>query len=695
MLCATCMSLFQKSATAGFHHHEYERLDAAARNGCKICHYLLGHRSLENWKPLKYEFFFDDHWERHWKLQFYDGDADIKDRPVWERPQELWIFARVTASSNIPPGYDEFLSLVNTDLESSPSRVRKDFPPPRDIPDDTGHEKVAQVAKNWLEACKRNHDCHHASGPQEAGWYPKRLIQVGNENQPPRLVISTSDTLEGTYAALSHCWGESPDFLMLTSDTLAEFRHEISFQRLPASFRDAIMTCRRMEIPYIWIDSLCILQAGPGARQDWLLHSETMHQVYQNCELNIAIDASSDPHGGAFRSRDPTYLQPCYIWTPFHDLPEPPPLSPNTISSPNQDTNADEVIHCKSAGGSSYLQDDTDGQPVPQNLCVIYTRNDFSWSRLHLPLNQRAWVFQERLLSPRTLHFSSDRITWECGKNTEINEYLADGTSDSLARGFDCLYQDTYTIRENDQLEMYYLDLVFPYTDRQLSYPDEDKLVAFAAVARRCSSCLGQDYFAGIFRSAMPVALLWEADLHRATKRSTTYRAPSWSWASLDGRILYGPLGEKGIVLASVQKATVDLIDPQNPFGQVKSASLTLTGPLVASKALISHHHNTEEANSQRNHTVMGQWFQIVPDTELLRSRDCESLWIDSQDDLYFLAILDDAHHTGGQCCLGLLIQKGTDGKFTRVGLWKGNPGFVSKHAKTPCEFKSETVTML
>ncbi|KAM0542833.1 hypothetical protein ACHAPJ_012613 [Fusarium lateritium] len=693
------MSMFLKNTTRGLHHQKHESLETAGRDGCKVCHYLLQQHILKNWRPLKYEFFLVDYRQRHWQIQLYQGDEEIRDIPIWQRPQDLVIFVHITGSSDIPSGYDKFLSLVNADLESTPSRVRMEFPPLRDIPDNTGHEKVTQIAKKWLAACKSNHDCQSASGSQEAGWYPKRLIQVGNENRPPRLVTPTSDTLEGTYAALSHCWGENPDFLMLTSDTLAEFRDGISLPRLPASFREAIITCRRMDIPYIWIDSLCILQAGPDARQDWLLHSEIMHQVYQNCELNISIDVSSDPHGGAFRSRDPRYMQDCHVWTPFHALPQ-CPLIPGMVASEDQYTNADVATDYKRVDGGC-LEDDTKEHPGSQNLCAVYTQDDFTWPRIHLPLNKRAWVFQERLLSPRTLHFSLDRITWECGEDIELNEYLAESMSDSLTPGFDCLYQATYTIRDNSQLNLYYHDLVFEYTARQLSYPDEDKLVAFAAVARRCSSRLGKDYCAGIFRSTMPIALVWEADVLDEPKRpEAVYRAPSWSWASLDSRIIFRAMREDALVLASVEEVIVDLVDPENPFGQVKSASLTLTGPLVASKALLSLQHNTEDANSQGNHTVLGQWFEVIPDRELVRGPDEEwpeqqRLWIDSQEDMYFLAILEEADRTEGRFCVGLLIQKGIDGKFTRVGFWKGTSGFVSKHAETACEFKSETITIV
>jgi hypothetical protein len=32
----------------------------------------------------------------------------------------------------------------------------------------------------------------------------------------------------------------------------------------------------------------------------------------------------------------------------------------------------------------------------------------------HWPLLERAWAYQERLLSPRVLHFCQDELVWEC-----------------------------------------------------------------------------------------------------------------------------------------------------------------------------------------------------------------------------------------------------------------------------------------
>ncbi|EWZ28468.1 heterokaryon incompatibility protein-domain-containing protein [Fusarium oxysporum Fo47] len=674
MLCAVCMSMFQNSAMSGPHHKDHERLAAAAKNGCRICYYLSPKFPSDNLKPLEYGLKWANSWALHWEIYFYETSSgnsmSIDDRARTHTDRLVFVDVSSSSDTDTPSGYNEFLDLVAADLGSDPTRVRTDFPPLRDIPDNTGHEDVARVAKDWLQTCKDHHNCGSASSPQDAGWYPKRFIHVGDKQQSPRLIISENETPEGSYAALSHCWGENPDFLMLTSDTLSDFCREIQLQHLPASFRDAIITCRRMGIPYIWIDSLCILQAGDGSHEDWLLHSEEMHRVYQNCYLNISIDVSKNPHGGAFRSRDPTYLQDCYLWTPF-------------LTAPHQLADAEE-------------------QSKFRNLCSIFTRDDFSFVRLDLPISKRAWVFQERLLAPRTLHFTLDRISWECERSRNLTEYLPKGAGNDEWAGFDCLYQSAYSIQEQGDVFAFYYDFVLPYMKRQLSHPDEDKLVAFAAVARRCTSWFRSEYCAGIFRSTMPQGLLWEAFPVDSMKRSKVYRAPSWSWANMDCSVNFDVFEHKPIVIfADIVDVAVELVDPKNQFGQVKSGSLTLTGPLIASEALVPREHNSEgvlpegrfgRAGYQDIQTMLGHTLGITADTANLWNEIERKPWLIAQENMYFLAILETSEYP--RTC-GLLLQKNNNGSFTRAGYWEAGTGFVSKHAHATCQFRSENITIV
>jgi hypothetical protein len=150
---------------------------------------------------------------------------------------------------------------------------------------------------------------------------------------------------------------------MLSSDNLSEFRKEIKLSELPASFREAIITYRHLEIPHIWIDSLCILQSGLTSQEDWLHHSEEMHRVYEHSLLNISIDVSSNPHQGAFRARNPLYLQACYLWTPFPLFTESDDSPP--ISHRGFFTREDEDLKVPAL--------DVEHVGAQQNLCAVFT----------------------------------------------------------------------------------------------------------------------------------------------------------------------------------------------------------------------------------------------------------------------------------------------------------------------------------
>jgi Heterokaryon incompatibility protein (HET) len=63
-----------------------------------------------------------------------------------------------------------------------------------------------------------------------------------------------------------------------------EMKNGISARRMPRNFVDAVRTCRRLNIQYIWIDSLCILQDD---KNDWEREAGTMHDVYRNAEFTI------------------------------------------------------------------------------------------------------------------------------------------------------------------------------------------------------------------------------------------------------------------------------------------------------------------------------------------------------------------------------------------------------------------------
>jgi len=67
------------------------------------------------------------------------------------------------------------------------------------------------------------------------------------------------------YIALSHCWGLEPT-IVTTISNIEMMKTEILMEKLPYTFRDAVTIAHHLNIRYLWIDSMCIIQDD---RDDW------------------------------------------------------------------------------------------------------------------------------------------------------------------------------------------------------------------------------------------------------------------------------------------------------------------------------------------------------------------------------------------------------------------------------------------
>lgn len=85
---------------------------------------------------------------------------------------------------------------------------------------------------------------------------PRRVIHV-REGQLRLLV--PEDGTRGHWAALSHCWGKT-NTLKTTLKAIESHKHGIQWESLPQTFKDAVEVTSALEVQYLWIDSLCIIQ---------------------------------------------------------------------------------------------------------------------------------------------------------------------------------------------------------------------------------------------------------------------------------------------------------------------------------------------------------------------------------------------------------------------------------------------------
>jgi hypothetical protein len=86
--------------------------------------------------------------------------------------------------------------------------------------------------------------------------------------------------------------------LTTTSETLNDRINQISMVSLPAIYLDALLIARKLEIRYLWIDSLCIVQDD---ELDLETESSKIAAIYSNSDFTIASMDAVNTSGGCLK----------------------------------------------------------------------------------------------------------------------------------------------------------------------------------------------------------------------------------------------------------------------------------------------------------------------------------------------------------------------------------------------------------
>nr|XP_036580365.1 eukaryotic translation initiation factor eif1a-like protein [Colletotrichum truncatum]KAF6788277.1 eukaryotic translation initiation factor eif1a-like protein [Colletotrichum truncatum] len=132
--------------------------------------------------------------------------------------------------------------------------------------------------------------------------------------------------------------------------------------------------------------------------------------------------------------------------------------------------------------------------------------------------------------------------------------------------------------RLGDETLSLWQDVMSHYGYRQFTRPS-DKLYAISGVAKLFQEVTGQEYLAGLWRSRILEQLDWYVE--EPTAASATYRAPSWSWASIDGEVsnfTWDPAHQLLVELLDADVATKGA----DPTVNVTGGFLKLNGTVIA-----------------------------------------------------------------------------------------------------------------
>jgi hypothetical protein len=431
----------------------------------------------------------------------------------------------------------------------------------------TKSAETLSLAKNWIADCTANHQrCNIVIG--EKPRYPTRLLNFGlvdDSHTCCRLVETSTTVLDGPYMTLSHCWGLA-DCLKLTTDNYDQLLSGITLSLLPQLYQDAFYIARCLNIKNLWIDSLCIIQLGDDFA-DWRREVTLMSDIYLNSFCNISSVDAPDGHHSMFCSRNPDALHPevVSLFLDGH-------ISPYLISDSRfWDTDVSSAL-----------------------------------------LNTRAWVLQERLLSPRILHFGAQQMLWECREKDAAEIYpdgLPPAVFSSLTR-FKNLTPGHYVKKDKTDINIaaynIWVKIVQAYTACSLTFPS-DKIAALSAIAKMMRTTLCDEYVAGMWRHYLERELLWSADKNRSGNPPgpQTYRAPSWSWMAVDGKINPGlPNVEASDMLMKVDGLQLEYLTDDNT-GSIHGGWLRLRG-MLKQLMLMPHRTSTRRSFEDWNMVVNG-----------------------------------------------------------------------------------------
>ncbi|CAK7231198.1 hypothetical protein SCUCBS95973_007830 [Sporothrix curviconia] len=259
--------------------------------------------------------------------------------------------------------------------------------PAREIQDDPICALNISKTLGWADECEKHHGQCNGSYPwfrSDGAAGPARLIDVGPPGHPSIKLVSTNGR-RLKYAALSYCWGDRHSRL-ITEDKNVGWMTTAGapLTRLSQTIQDAVEVVRSLGMAYLWVDALCIVQGQPD-EADWKAESGKMGFIYANAYLTIATTSAASASQGFLRSSHRSGIPVNFM--------------------------ARKAGPCD---GKIYFREHTQ------------IGGSFYEDVVRSPLLKRAWVKQERVLSRRTVDFSSRQIYWTCRRN----RYSEDGQED-------------------------------------------------------------------------------------------------------------------------------------------------------------------------------------------------------------------------------------------------------------------------
>ncbi|THV45190.1 hypothetical protein BGAL_0519g00070 [Botrytis galanthina] len=308
-------------------------------------------------------------------------------------------------------------------------------------------------------------------------------------------------------------------------------------------------------LSYCWgkMDALYIIQ---DSTEDKSRELAVMGDIYSRSVITISATNSDHAYEGLFAKRDPHQQRPC----PVYEI---------------------ETNSFKTQIFAELPRDDRQGTI----------------------LDSRGWIFQEEMLSARTLKFCSDGLRWSCVTlcATETtpngNPHPSNKLDYRLKTWLHCPEWEPRWSNTSDPRRRYFQDwyeAVSSFTVRDLTYPT-DKLPALAGIATQVHNLRKYDYLAGLWKQDLEYGLLWYVG-SQSKKDSGRYAFPS-----LKGEEYYTviPRNDSSIpqatssVIEGMSQLSIDNVATHMPF--LRNVPISSSGTAQSLKAALPNLRKRDE----------------------------------------------------------------------------------------------------
>jgi hypothetical protein len=421
--------------------------------------------------------------------------------------------------------------------------------------------------KYCVETCTSKHDCGEflsasVSNPTSTPeWDESAIFRLVDVRRMCVTEVNFSNIIHSRshvrYVALSYRWGTwkwyknekgrryyhneetntstwtRPDSVQLTSVNKHNLSNEHSLEdeivHLPQTIKDAINVVKAMDERYLWVDQLCIPQEGD--EYDRHANIKRMGHIYNRALFTIVAGDSVHADQGL------------------------------------------RGLHDRSIRGQQLLEDEI----IENARMVLPTRmklNCEAWE-------ERAWCFQEKLLSRRMLIFSGGFAVWHCRGGTwreDVNALDGDKALISipwlrltpLPLPPEISPEGLQTTQKDGSVRLMRLPSMQQYIEavedlgRRTIGRSSEILSAFEGLQTILG---GRGFLNSPFRGGLPchfldVALLWQSDEALCRRRDDDKRCPpSWTWAGWEAAQTLSKSGSQGARVRYEQPFDILILD--------------------------------------------------------------------------------------------------------------------------------------